>query len=82
MTRADPRMVTRPRDWMNVAEVAARVGLAPATFRRRLAEFRAAGMPKPLPWARRELRFNAEAIEGWIARREAREGARPGPRIT
>lgn len=55
------------------AEVAAQLGMTPATFGRRLATLRRAGFPAPVPHMGR--RYDPRAIEAWLAAQRTPPGA-------
>jgi hypothetical protein len=50
---------------------------------RRMPAWREAGFPAPLPWSRRERRWNPAAVLAWKARAEARlpGNALPAPHL-
>ena len=55
-------------NYINAAEVAARLGMAPAVLRktRQTLEERH-GFPQPLPWALRPLRWRSDQDERWLS---------------
>jgi transposase len=59
------------------ATLATRLVVSIDTVQRRLPEWRKQGMPAPLPWSRRQTRWDHDAIERWIERRERAAGAVP-----
>jgi AraC-like DNA-binding protein len=53
-------------------DLADEFGLSPRGVQRRMKEWAADGFPAPLPWSRRDKRWDAESVRRWKARRELR----------
>jgi predicted DNA-binding transcriptional regulator AlpA len=53
-------------------ELAAEFGLSVATLRRRMAQWQDEEFPAPLPWSRREKRWDPASVRRWRERRELR----------
>ncbi len=52
-------------------------GLSVATLRRRMADWENEEFPAPLPWSRREKRWDPASVRRWKERRELRAKAIP-----
>jgi len=52
-------------------------GLSVPTLRRRMAEWEREEFPAPLPWSRREKRWDPASVRRWKDRRELRAKAIP-----
>ncbi len=73
-----PPPAALPPVW-TYADLAEAFGLNEFTIRRRMAEWEREGFPAPLPWSRREKRWNPAAVLGWKARQEQRQRGNAAP---
>lgn len=57
------------------ADLAVEFGLSVCVLRRRMADWAREEFPAPLPWCRREKRWDPASVRRWKARRELRSRA-------
>lgn len=65
------------KNWWTYADIAAHVGLAERSVRRRMIEWERTGFPRPLPYSKRELRWRTSAALAWFQRLETSSRAAP-----
>lgn len=69
--------------YWNYTDIGVEFGLSARTVRERMRDWQSQGFPAPLPWSRREKRWNPDAVRNWRLRRENRHaGRQPDLRIT
>ncbi len=56
-------------------DLAAEFGLSVSVLRRRMREWQGEEFPAPLPWSRRDKRWDPASVQKWKARRELRAKA-------
>jgi predicted DNA-binding transcriptional regulator AlpA len=61
-------------------ELAREFGLSVATLRRRMRQWQNEEFPAPLPWSRRDKRWDPASVRRWRERRELRAKAVPAGR--
>lgn len=64
---------------LDYAGLAREFGLSVPVVKRRMPQWEDEGFPCPLPWSRREKRWNAGAVRAWKSRQELRARALGAP---
>ncbi len=69
--------MTAPCAYWGYDQLAELFGLSVVTLRLRMKEWQHEEFPMPLPWSRREKRWDPQSVLRWKARRELRAKAVP-----
>ena len=68
-----------PQAHWTYADLAREFGHGASWVKAHMPGFEREGFPAPLPWSRRQKRWNAEAVRRWMTRQELREGSLGAP---